>query len=109
MGMLEELSYGQQYISEWVVGFWAFGFIALARSGWIKNLFLCKILFIVGLLPVAAILLFWLLPFAVVFLAPLGVMYLIFMIIMNLIDLHQQKNKKDSEKGKINSEDDLPL
>ncbi len=95
MGMLEQLSYGQQYMSEWFIGFWVFGFITLARSGWIKNLLICKILFIIGLLPVAAILLFWLLPFAVVFLAPLGVIYLIFMIIMNLIDLHQQKKNNE--------------
>jgi len=75
--------------------FWVFGFITLARSGWIKNPLICKILFIIGLLPVAAILLFWLLPFAIVFLAPLGAIYLIFMIVMNLIDLHQQKKNNE--------------
>ena len=93
--MLDELSYGSQYLSEWVIGFWAFGFISLAKSGWIKNVLLCKILFIIGILPVAALLLFLLLPAAVVFLAPIGVIYLIFMIIGNCIDMRTKEKEKD--------------
>lgn len=84
MGMLEQLSYGQQYLSDWVIGFWVFGFIALANSGWIKNKIICIVLMVIGILPVVALILFYLLPFAVVFLGPLAVLYVIVMIVINV-------------------------
>lgn len=94
MGILEQFAY-DYYPGEWLIGFWVLGFYWLAKYVADKSKILGIVFWVVAFLPVIALILFYLLPFAVIFLAPLGVLWLLSMIVINLYDLQQKKKGKD--------------